>query len=280
MTHNHPEGIKGAESVASVIYLARSGFDKTYIRDYVIREFGYDLSRTCDEIRPDYHHVESCQETVPEAITAFLEGELTRVTIKLTDVHKEYESTLSASAGDSELLRSELAKLGLKKDELKMLSFGVDTETKSYRDKNDNWQEKFIGYRYTHVMKIEFPSDNKRLGQILYMLANNSVLHPKFQFSFFVKDVETSKNELLGKAVTDAKAKAEVLTSAAGVKLLDILSIDYSWGEIDFEISPMRGDLGYGEYKMALAEPAGYDIDIEPDDIEVSDTVTVVWEIG
>ena len=75
VTHNHPEGIKGAESVASVIYLARSGFDKTYIRDYVIREFGYDLSRTCDEIRPDYHHVESCQETVPEAITAFLEGE-------------------------------------------------------------------------------------------------------------------------------------------------------------------------------------------------------------
>ena len=112
------------------------------------------------------------------------------------------------------------------------------------------------------------------------MLAHEETLHPKFQFSFFVKDVEASKNELLGKAVTDAKAKAEVLTSAAGVKLLDILSIDYSWGEIDFEISPMRGDLGYGEYKMALAEPAGYDIDIESDDIEVNDTVTVVWGIG
>ena len=47
--------------------------------------------------------------------------DMTRVTIKLTDVHKEYESTLSASAGDSELLRSELAKLGFKKDELKTL---------------------------------------------------------------------------------------------------------------------------------------------------------------
>ncbi len=75
ITHNHPEGIKGAESVASAIWLARNGKTKEEIREYIVREFGYDLSRTCDEIRPGYHHVESCQETVPEAMTAFLEGE-------------------------------------------------------------------------------------------------------------------------------------------------------------------------------------------------------------
>ena len=74
VTHNHPEGIKGAEATASAIFLARTGASKEEIKDYVIREFGYDLSRTCDEIRPEYHHVESCQETVPEAMTAFLEG--------------------------------------------------------------------------------------------------------------------------------------------------------------------------------------------------------------
>lgn len=75
VTHNHPEGIKGAEAAASVIYLARTGSSKEEIRDYITREFGYDLTRTCNEIRPSYHHLESCQETVPEAITAFLEGE-------------------------------------------------------------------------------------------------------------------------------------------------------------------------------------------------------------
>lgn len=74
VTHNHPEGIKGAESTASVIWMARKGYTKTQIKEYIIKEFGYDLSRTCDQIRPNYHHVESCQETVPEAITAFLEG--------------------------------------------------------------------------------------------------------------------------------------------------------------------------------------------------------------
>ena len=86
VTHNHPEGVKGAEAVASVIWLARnggvdggtqgtSGELKSQIRAFVTREFGYDLSRTCDQIRPNYRHVESCQQTVPEAITAFLEGE-------------------------------------------------------------------------------------------------------------------------------------------------------------------------------------------------------------
>lgn len=74
VTHNHPEGVKGAEATASAIYLARTGASKEEIKAYIIKEFGYDLSRTLDEIRPEYRHVESCQETVPEAITAFLEG--------------------------------------------------------------------------------------------------------------------------------------------------------------------------------------------------------------
>ena len=75
VTHNHPEGIKGAQATAAAIFLARTGHSKAEIRQYIVETFGYDLSRTCDEIRPAYRHVESCQETVPEAITAFLEGE-------------------------------------------------------------------------------------------------------------------------------------------------------------------------------------------------------------
>lgn len=75
VTHNHPEGIKGAEATASAIFLARTGHGKAHIKAYIEDNFQYDLCRTCNEIRPNYRHVESCQETVPEAITAFLEGE-------------------------------------------------------------------------------------------------------------------------------------------------------------------------------------------------------------
>ena len=74
VTHNHPEGIKGAESTATIIWMARHGSKKEEIRNCAEREFGYNI-RTCDEIRPGYHHVETCQQTVPEAIAAFLEGE-------------------------------------------------------------------------------------------------------------------------------------------------------------------------------------------------------------
>ena len=74
VTHDHPEGIKGAQAVAAAIFLARTGHSKVEIKAYVECKFGYDLSRTCDEIRPTYHHVESCQETVPQAIAAFLES--------------------------------------------------------------------------------------------------------------------------------------------------------------------------------------------------------------
>ena len=74
VTHNHPEGVKGADATASAIWLARNGHSKDEIKAFIVNETGYDLSRTCDEIRPGYYHVESCQQTVPEAITAFLEG--------------------------------------------------------------------------------------------------------------------------------------------------------------------------------------------------------------
>ena len=74
VTHNHPEGIKGAQATAAAVFMARSGNTKEEIKAYIEEVYGYDLSRKCDEIRPSYHHVESCQETVPEAIAAFLEG--------------------------------------------------------------------------------------------------------------------------------------------------------------------------------------------------------------
>ena len=73
VTHDHPEGIKGAQAVAAAVFLAKTNHSKEEIRDY-IREHFYPLDRTLDEIRPDYRFYESCQRTVPEAIQAFLES--------------------------------------------------------------------------------------------------------------------------------------------------------------------------------------------------------------
>ena len=74
VTHDHPEGMKGAETVASAIYLGRMGHSKEEIKDYITQEFGYNLTRTLDEIRPTYSMDATCPGSVPEAIIAFLES--------------------------------------------------------------------------------------------------------------------------------------------------------------------------------------------------------------
>ena len=74
VTHNHSEGIKGAKATAAAIYLARKDTKKDKIKEYIEKKYGYDLDRTLDSIRPIYHFNETCQETVPEAIIAFLES--------------------------------------------------------------------------------------------------------------------------------------------------------------------------------------------------------------
>jgi len=74
VTHNHPEGIKGAQATATAIWLGRQRASKNEIRAHVIGHFGYDLNRSVDEIRSHYQFNESCQKTVPEALTAFLES--------------------------------------------------------------------------------------------------------------------------------------------------------------------------------------------------------------
>lgn len=74
VTHNHPEGIRGAQATAAAVFLARTGNSKDAIRDAIETRFGYDLRRTIDDIRPSYGFNETCQETVPQAIVAFLES--------------------------------------------------------------------------------------------------------------------------------------------------------------------------------------------------------------
>lgn len=75
VTHNHPEGVKGAQATALAVYLGRTGKSKEQIKEEVQMRFGYNLDRTLDEIRPGYQFDVSCQGTVPEAIIAFLESE-------------------------------------------------------------------------------------------------------------------------------------------------------------------------------------------------------------
>ena len=191
------------------------------------------------------------------------------------EVHfKDYDTAVLQAEKETDILREIVRKAGLDPKELKTVHFGIDTEFRY-----DSRKRKLLGYKYRHNMYITFPNKNEILGKVLFGLAKCPV---KVEFSIVhtLKDVEAIKNQLIGKAVTDSKEKAKVLAEAAGVKLGNIIKIDYTWGEIEayarpFQMMENRTDLCLGEMSDGR-----YHMNIEADDIDLQDTVTVVWEIG
>ena len=199
--------------------------------------------------------------------------DVTRISMTLSGVEKDYAEMLARSSKETESLKELMSEFGFARSDVKTLHFDVDTKYEYYESHGER-KKRFVGYEFTHRLKVEFLSDNKRLGQILSALAA-SELHPGFWISYTVADPEASKNELLGKAVKDAMEKAKVLADASGVNLLEIQNIDYSWSELDIEVHPINN-----LFKNRSMSGGSLDLDIEPDDIDLADTVTVVWEIG
>lgn len=199
------------------------------------------------------------------------------IVVKFTSsaVYDDYAEAIAMASEATKDLKSVIAKAGIDSELLKTRNLDVRPKYDSWYDDKDHRHEKFIGYEYTHSSHIKIDNDNKVLGKLLYKVST-SPLDVNFDISYTVKDIEKAKNDLLREAVKDAKMKAEVLSEAAGVKLKEIREIDYSWGEFEIYSRPLN--IGAREYRSA--EPSdSFDIDIDADDIEVSDTVTVDWEV-
>jgi uncharacterized protein YggE len=186
----------------------------------------------------------------------------------------DYEKMMSLAAEQLERLREAIIKVGFQRDDLKTSNFDVQPEFQSERDNNGNYKRWFDGYVCNHALKLEFDFDMERLARTFSALAK-CLAEPEFSVQFTVKDKDAVSVELLKNASENAKAKAEVLASATGVVLGQLITIDYNWGELHL-YSPTQYEMS----DRCLAEaPCGSSIDIEPDDIDVSDTVTFVWEI-
>lgn len=204
--------------------------------------------------------------------------DIIRIIITLQDRYGDYEEAVRKSTESKGLLNKVLEEQGFDNKAVKTLSFNIQPVNESYQTKDKAWRNRLVGFEYTHRMKIEFPAENERLGKVLYALAHCPG-EPEFRIEYTLSNPESAKNELLAKAVADSAVKAKVLADAAQVALGDIVNIDYSWGEIEFVSRPVMMSS-----KMSLMEDVygtdGYDLDIEADDIEQEDTVTVVWSIS
>lgn len=199
--------------------------------------------------------------------------DMIRLDIIANEVCKEYDEVIEKSALCIKKIKETVERAGLSSKELKTVKFDVDSKYESYRDKNDNYKSRLVGFQYTQKFYIQFPNDNIQLGKILYELSHCDV-NVEFSIKHTVKDINSVKNELLAKAVQDSKIKAEILSKASGATLGDIINIDYSLGEIEIYSEPIQN---YCLAESTISEP--YNIDIEAEDIDLQDTVTIVWEI-
>lgn len=199
-----------------------------------------------------------------------------RLMLTLSDVKKDYDKALKEASAKSAELQKAFCGCGFSEEDLKTVNFSVDAEYTGYSDKDGNWKQRFVGYRFNQMLKIEFPLDNDKLGQILYALAKSGV-KSEFRIQYTVSNPEACRNELLGKAVSDAKEKAAILAEASGVKLGAIQTIDYSFGTMEIYSEPVN----FRSMKVAesCCEDSAYGMNIVADDIQLDDNVTVSFEI-
>jgi len=163
---------------------------------------------------------------------------------------------------------------GFEQDTIKTTNFNVRTDYENIQDRSGNYHLEFRGYVVSHNLKVEFDFDVEKLSQALSALAG-CTSHPQLSVSFVVKDAAAVNEEMLRSAAANARRKAEVLCDASGAALGKLLSIDYNWSELD-----VRSGTRYSVAEDCMAAPRmAKAINIDPDDIDVSDTATFVWEI-
>ena len=147
VTHNHPEGIKGAQATAAAIFMARTGNTKDEIRHFITNTFGYDINRSCDDIRPTYEFDGSCQGTVPESIIAFLDS-------------KDYEDALRlciSLGGDADTMGAitgAIAGAYYNKMQYSLYEFGMDKlpdDIQNVISDFDNKYERNVSHRWRNA---------------------------------------------------------------------------------------------------------------------------------
>lgn len=201
------------------------------------------------------------------------------INLHFDNILPTYELALKSSADDVSVVKDAIAEAGVDRDSLKTTSFDIDTHYHSVKDERGNYKSVFDGYKYSQSLRFQFNVDNKLLGSILFQLSKLNI-NVEFNLRYGIKDTESAKNLLISNAIKDAMKKASIIAKAANVELDEIIDINYSW--VDFEFHTRSYDIEDGEFCKCCAKPetgAHYDIDIEPEDINRSDNVTIVYSI-
>ena len=206
--------------------------------------------------------------------TVRIKPDLTIINLMFENTFDYYDDAFKRSCSDVSNIKNILVKLGLEKESLKTTLFEIKPRYESIKDKDGNYVSKFLGYSYKQRLLFKYKSNNELLGKILYEISNVDT-NPKFDILYGISDIEDIKNKALENAIKDAIKKANIISLASGVKLGDILNIDYQ--------TSRRYDDDYYEDSVldcsCNTSSRTMNIDIEPEDKEINDIVNITYQI-
>ena len=199
--------------------------------------------------------------------TATAEPDLVQLSFNISVMDQEYDGAIAGLNDRVNRLRQDVAIVDVDPKGLKTISFDISPK---HRWNEERDERVFLGFEAKHDLRLELPLDQDLLNRTLAQLAQ-SASQATFSIYFAVKDGNALRQRVLADAVARARENAETLAQAADVQLGDILRIDYGWTEIRVSERIMEYDAS-----MAPSMPMA---DIEPDEIEAGDNVTVAWAI-
>lgn len=199
--------------------------------------------------------------------------DLIRLSLGYKKTLPSYAEALNVAAEYTRLVKKEAIEAGVEEGNVRTSAFDVSPKYESYTDKDKNYKSRFVGYSSNVRFLITIPLDNKLLAKVLYALKDYTA---DFEIRYALKDKEKAKEEVIALAVEGAKRKAELLAEAAGEKLGEILSIDYSYGKVEFDYDPDRTYACTNLRSEYAAEP---ELELDPEDLSFSDTVNITWSL-
>lgn len=212
--------------------------------------------------------------TVKGVGTASVKPDYIIITLNIASKKKEYQRSVDSANERIELLQKAIVSSGFVKEDLKTLSFSVNSSYESETDKNGRYHNVFAGYVCRYTLKLSFDMDAKRLAETLTAISASGA-DAEFSIQFSIKNPEIISEELLKSAAENARQKAEILCAASGVKLGALLNINYNWTDVNI-FSPsaytMERNIVPTLAKASVPE-------FEPENIKSRDSAAFVWEI-
>lgn len=196
------------------------------------------------------------------------------LTLSLKAKDLDYDKVMAMASEQLVQLDQAIVEIGFEKESLKTTSFNVTTSYEHVKVKSDNYKNVFNGYVVAHRLKLAFDFETQHLAKVLSAIGA-CPSQPEINIAFTVKNPSDVHELLLRDAVKNARKKAEILSDELDVQIGQLLTVDYNWSEINVYSHTHFQKITFESPVLANS----FDADITPEDIDINDTATFVWEL-